>query len=129
VVEGEVSLDSLTLSPIQFQVFEDQRERMQYGEPDWVLRPRFGEVKEFISATWKGEPLQLAIIEPWDTEAWVTDGRQGRGPQLLLRPRALWQVVEVNAILGVAGRIPRDDTNKFIAFDKSFGALGPPLYD
>lgn len=48
---------------------------------------------------------------------------------MLLRPRVLWQVVEADVILGFAGRIPRDDVNKLIAFDKSFGAVGPPLYD
>jgi hypothetical protein len=33
----------------------------------------------------------------------------------------MWQVVEVTALLGVAGRIPRLDINKEIAFDLSYG--------
>jgi hypothetical protein len=115
--------------PNQFEVTEDRRAHLVYGDAVWVSRPGFGEVKEFMSATWKGEPLQIAIIESWDTESWIPGQGEGRGPHLLLRPRALLQVIEVEAILGVAGRIPRDDVNRLVAFDKSFGALGPPLHD
>lgn len=52
---------------------------MQYGDPVWVDRPKYGEVKEFMRATWKGKLLQLAIIETWDTEAW--------GPHAFARER------------------------------------------
>ena len=88
-----------TECPDQFEVTEDRRAHLAYGDAVWVSRPGFGEVKEFMSTAWKGEPLQPAIIESWDTESWIPGQGEGRGPHLLLRPRALLPVIEVEAIL------------------------------
>lgn len=111
-------------------MFEDERERSFYVAPEWVSKPRFGQVTEFLSFRWNESDIWVAVIQGWNTKTWCKGDMPGTGPQELLSPRPRLDVVEVTALEAIARRIKlhHADGLKEIVFDTANGSLAAEMF-
>lgn len=97
----------------------------------WVEYERWGEILEFLSFEWKGLTRCVAVISACreDTLNWIPGRPEGTGPQFFKtdnRVQSL-QVVDLKALITIAGRVPRPGLKGMIVFETSRGLLDPEL--
>lgn len=101
------------------------------GQAAWKETERWGEIQEFLSFDWEGTTRCAAVIMPCreDTVNWTPGRPKGTGPQFVKtdnRPQPL-QVVDLKALITIAGRVPRPGLKGMVVFDTSRGLLDPEL--
>ncbi|KAJ9096484.1 hypothetical protein QFC20_006427 [Naganishia adeliensis] len=123
--------DSRDTSWANFRQVHDTRAKYSSGEAVWKVTERWGEIQEFLSFDWEGTTRCVAVIMPCreDTVNWIPGRPKGTGPQFVKadnRSRPL-QVVDVKALITIAGGVPRPGLKGIIVFDTSRGLLDPEL--
>lgn len=101
------------------------------GQAAWKETERWGEIQEFLSFDWEGTTRCAAVIMPCreDTVNWTPGRSKGTGPQFVKtdnRSQPL-QVVDLKALITIAGRVPRPGLKGMVVFDTSRGLLDPEL--
>jgi hypothetical protein len=117
---------------LQFQQYRDINAAQRNKEPEWVKENCWGEVQEFLSFMWEGVLKCVAVIKVATIKSgWIPGSEPGTGPQLLFRSpqQPAIQVVDLKAVISVAGRVPRTGESGMIVFDISGGLLEPKGVD
>jgi hypothetical protein len=90
----------------------------------FVPQISFGQLLLFLQFEWQGQHIIVAIVQPWEGEAWINVPYP---PNLLIKTQRL-QAIDINSILAPAGRVIVSGGRQ-VAFDTSGGGRLPNLVD
>ncbi|KAJ9115199.1 hypothetical protein QFC20_001066 [Naganishia adeliensis] len=111
--------------------FTTPEQDIQWGKPRGRRLSGGARFKKILSFDWEGTTRCAAVIMPCreDTVDWTPGRPKGTGPQFVKtdnRPQPL-QVVDLKALITIAGRVPRPGLKGMVVFDTSRGLLDPEL--
>ncbi|KAJ9105994.1 hypothetical protein QFC19_003329 [Naganishia cerealis] len=116
----------------RFDQIRDRNERRASGPAVWqrIAQPLWGEVLHFVEFSWREETLQVAIVQSWNTQPWLS------GRERAVFADTAWELttkgcllaMEVRSLRHVAARVKLDGRHeKYVIFETSLGLLVPEL--
>lgn len=126
-----------TLS-IQYDQAHDRNRRTHSGLADFqrIEQLQWGQVLHFLRFPWRDDPrrgtedIEVAVVQPWSSACWLDNIAQEDfrdPPWRLTREVAQLQVMEVQALRHVAGRVPIDGSDRWVIFETTLGLLVPHM--
>jgi hypothetical protein len=110
---------------LQFSQLVDLRANTRRQDALFRSESSYGQLQLFVEFTWEDERMIVAIIQPWEGDAWIPIPEP---PMRLTRGLGL-QAIDVRNMLAPAGRVFLPKRKVYVAFDTSEGGIDPELVD